>query len=386
MLQSFFTGLSGMFSFSKSLDNVSNNVANMNTPGFRGTNTFLKSVTGSGEQGYGTTVDSTSTRLSPGEVRQTGNETDLAITGHGLFILRNGEGERFYTRAGQFVFDENNVLVDSITGYEVMAITESDNLARIDITDNRLLPAVPTSNIAFTGNLLSTSEEHALTPVTIISSSGESVDLTLQFTNPPATDDVWTVDILDENDTILATNQIQFDAAGTPLAGFNQFDAALNIDGEVQTINFNFGDPGSLSGTTQLSGASNLGANSIDGNAVLGLMNISFTEDGTVTFHYTNGDEQAGSQIALASFANEQNLERISGSIFKSRNDSLATIGRANSESLGKIQGGSIELANVELTQEFADMLIIQRGYQASSQVMSVANELIEELYNNTRR
>lgn len=387
MLQSFFTGLSGMFSFSKSLDNVSNNVANMNTPGYRGTNTFIKNISGPNESGYGTTVDSTATRMSTGEIRQTGNETDLAITGNGFFILRDEDGAYFYTRAGQFSFNEDNILVDTTTNYEVMSLTENGNLTRIDISNNRILPPVATSEISFSGNLSSNATDYELTPVTVISANGDSVDLTLQFSNPPATTDSWLVDIIDTNGDILSSNEVRFDGTGSPLTGFNTFDATLNLQGVDQTITFNFGDPGSLNGATQLSsGTSSLGTTNINGNSILGLLNVNFDEDGTINFKYSNGDTDTGPQVALASFRNEGSLERSSGSMFRNNDPRSLEIGKPNSLSYGRVQGGSIELANIELTQEFADMLIIQRGYQASSQVMSVANELIEQLYNSTRR
>ena len=83
MLQAFFNGLSGLFSFSKGLDNVSNNVSNMNTPGFRGSDTFYRSVGGQDGRGLGSSVAGTEMRTKPGDPRQTGNQTDLAISGAG---------------------------------------------------------------------------------------------------------------------------------------------------------------------------------------------------------------------------------------------------------------------------------------------------------------
>lgn len=386
MLQAFFTGLSGMFSFSKSLDTVSDNVANMNTTGFRGTNSFFRSVSGANNEGFGSVVDSTATRLIEGEIRSTGNGTDAAISGSGWFVLRNAENNYFYTRAGQFQFDDDNILVDVINGYEVMGISENGSLDRIDISDNRQLPSVATSEVNFTGNLSDSATEFEVSPVTVTTSNGEAVDLTLRFSRSDAANISWGVEILDVDSNILAINEVRFDARGTPLAGYNEITAELSLgDDETQAITFGFGEAGGLSGATELAVESSLVASDINGDPVVGLSTVNFNEEGGLNFTYTNEDQKTGAYLALASFSNDQVLERTNGSLFDIRDDSIAEYGRANSGVLGKIQGGSVELANIELTQEFADMLIIQRGYQASSQIMNVANELIEQLYNNTR-
>src|SRR3989338_4305570 len=112
MLQAFFNGLSGLFAFSKGLDNVSNNVSNMNTPGFRGSDTFYRSVSGQDVQGLGAGETGTEFRTKPGDPRQTGSLTDLAISGAGYFVLRDGSDEVFYTRSGQFQINADGYLVD----------------------------------------------------------------------------------------------------------------------------------------------------------------------------------------------------------------------------------------------------------------------------------
>ncbi len=386
MFQSFFNGLSGMFNFSKSLDNVSNNVANMNTPGFRGTDNFLRNVNGSGNEGYGTELAGTSTRLASGEIRQTGNATDLAITGQGLFVLRNASGEIFFSRAGQFSFNEDNVLVDATADMEVMGITESGNLESIDISDFRILPPVATSEIRFSGNLSDQDDTHEVADVSVIDVNGESHELDLTFTRQATPANTWIVSVADDSGNVLGAGTIGFNVDGSPADGTNNFDLDLTFSGEEQTVNFFFGDPGSFNLATQFSGdSSRLGVNEVNGNPVLGLSSIQFNSEGVLQFTYANGEDREGSQIALASFANEALLERESGGLFRSNSSVVAEFGRPGSDGLGEVRGGSIELSNVDLTQEFADILIIQRGYQASSRIMSVSNELIEQLYENTR-
>jgi flagellar hook protein FlgE len=119
MLQAFFNGLSGLFSFSRGLTTVSNNVSNMNTPGFRGNDTFFRNV--AGDHGLGTRIGGTGTRLQAGDIRQTGNPMDLALNGSGYFVLRNDQGELMYTRTGQFQFNEDGFLIDRVTGAHAAA-------------------------------------------------------------------------------------------------------------------------------------------------------------------------------------------------------------------------------------------------------------------------
>ncbi|VUD61724.1 Flagellar hook protein FlgE [Thalassocella blandensis] len=386
MLQSFFNGLSGMFNFSKGLDNVSNNVANMNTPGFRGTDNFLRNVSGSNNEGYGTSLEGTSLRLASGEIRQTGNATDLALTGKGLFVLQDSSGEYFYTRAGQFSFNEDDVLIDSASQMEVMGISDSGSLETIDVTDFRIVPPVATSQVRFSGQLSTQDETHEISGISVIDVSGETQKLDITITRQDDLANTWTVSVADEEGNELGSEAITFNVDGSPAEGANNFDLNLDFVGVEQTVNFFFGEPGSFDMATQVAAdMSRLGVNEVDGNPVLGLTRVEFNSKGILQFTYSNGDTQEGPQVAVASFTNEAMLEMESGAMFRSNASVTPEFGRAGSRGVGEIRGGSIELSNVDLTQEFADILIIQRGYQASSRVMSVSNELIEQLYENTR-
>lgn len=385
MLQSFFTGLTGMFNFSKSLDNVSNNITNMNTPGYRGTDTFLRSLT-SGDQGIGTALENSSTRIQSGEIRQTGSSTDLAITGKGMFVLRNEEGETFYTRAGQFSLNADNELVDSNTGMNVMAISKAGNLEIIDISAQKALPPEATTEVKLSGILSSTDTTKTISPVIVYDATGTVHQLTLNLENPTTTTDIWTVEIEDEDGNLLDSGEIRFDSSGTLVTGFNSISADLTFAGVTQTVNFNFGAPASFTDTTQASAStSTIGVKSADGHGILGIVKVSFDDKGVMQIKYSNGDVNEGQQIALAGFSNEANLRLADGGFYQTTHSMPADYGRPGDNILGSVQGNSIELSNVDLTQEFADIMIIQRGYQASSRAMTVSNELIEQLYNNTR-
>lgn len=389
MFQSFFNSLSGLFSFARSLDTISNNVSNMNTPGFRGSDSFFRSIGGNGEYaGYGTQLAGNALRMQPGEIRQTGNPSDLALNGSGFFILRNEQGEEFYTRAGQFRFDADGHLIDATTEMRVAGIDAAGNLTDITIDNMRTLPPEATTSITFAGNLTPAAGAHTVSDIRIFDAAGETVTLSAVFTdNSAITPNSWTVDVTDAAGNVVGTGELRFAADGSPQAGFNSINITLTNAGQTQSITLDFGNPGSYSGATQFAGAaSNLGVREADGSALAGLTTYSFDESGVLQLQYSNGEEREGPQLALAHFADEAALQPAGGSAYTAYDSATRNIGRAGEGLFGKVEGSSLELSNVDLTKEFADMMIVQRGYQASSRVMNVANELLERLYNNTGR
>ena len=387
MFQSFFTGLSGMFSFSRNLDNVSNNIANLNTPGFKGSDTFYSSLT-SGGNAIGTQISGEQQRLTQGEIRQTGNPGDLAISGNGFFVLQQ-DGQTFYTRAGQFQFNDEGFLVDPGSGAQVAAVNDSGQLEPINIDNFRVLAPEATSLVNFAGNLSSDQASETVSGITVFNGLGEQVNLNFAFTNNSSTTPgSWNVVVTDDDGNTLATQEIRFNDDGTPAENFNELSIDLtDSNGGVDTVRFSFGEPGSFAGTTSVSGgdSSTVQATVTDGFELSGLTTISFDPTGQLQLNYANGQSIQGPTLALASFSNEATLSIESGSIFAAEDISTRTIGTAGESGLGSIVSESIELSNVDLSREFADMIIIQRGFQASSRILNVSNELLDQLYENTR-
>jgi flagellar hook protein FlgE len=385
MFQALFNSLSGLFSFSKSLNTVSNNVANMNTPGFRGSDTFFENVDG----GRGTRIAGEGLRTSAGDLRQTGTPTDLAINGNGYFILRDDSGNLYYTRAGQFRFNDQGILSDSVTGYSVMSIDRSGNLSTIDLDAYRTLPPQPTSAVNMIGNIGPGTPTVTVGSIRIYDKSGALHTLTATLTdNTAAVAGSYLVVVKDETGATVsgAGAEVRFATDGTMQTGYNTLSLNMTYQGAAQTVTMNFGTPGAFDGATRLSGiATNLGSQVVDGHPLLGITSLSFDDKGVLQLIYSSSEKRSGPQVALASFPNESQLELVGGRLIAGSSVQQREIGRPGEGIFGKIAGGSLELANVDLTQEFADMIIIQRGYQASSRVMTVSNQMIEELYNSTR-
>jgi len=382
MLQALFNGLSGLFSFSRDLDKIGNNISNMNTPGFRGQRAFFENSGGD----IGTQLSPDVTDLSQGNTQQTGTSTDAAIQGKGLFILRDTQGNLYYTREGHFQFDVDGFLVDDVTGYRVEALNASGGLTDFTVASLRTLPPQATTAVNFTGNLSTADNTQQVTGLQVYDSAGGLHTLSATLTNNTATTPgSWTVSVKDSTGNVVGSGEVRFDISGTPQANFNSFVVKLSVNGGTQNVTFNFGTPGGLSGVTQISGtSSSIGGKALDGHGVVGMSQVSFDNTGTLQITYTDNEKKSGPQLALADVADEQMLLAGQGALYTANADVQVTYGKAGSGQLGKIVGGSLEQSNVDLTRELTEMIIVQRGYQASSRVLTVTDSMLQQLYSST--
>lgn len=404
MLGSIYTGLSGLLGFSKGLDVLSNNIANLNTPGFKGSelafrDLFYRYGTNGGngresnEIGSGVDTPFTRRRFVQGEFRDTGNSMDAAISGNGFFVLLDKDGNTRYSRAGQFQVDAEGYLTDQTSGARVMAL-ESGSLRAIRISELNASAPRATTTVTFTGNLSSGSATHDISDITVYDAVGNSHTLRLHCTNNSSvTSGSWRVEVMDLGATdptaVIASGEIRFQGNGSPLAGYNTVAFSYAPSGvTATTITLDFGDPGTFVGTTGFSGGTTSTAKvgTQDGYAVGALSSTTFDENGFLKLSYSNGQTATGSQLALAWFQDLQRLESLGSGFFVNRTDMEPILSTANHDGLGKISGGKVELSNVDLTEQFTDMVIIQRGYQASSQVTTVANEMLQQLMDIHRR
>jgi flagellar hook protein FlgE len=383
MLQSLYNSLSGLLGFSKSLDTISNNVSNMNTPGFRGSDSFFENLMSDD----GTRVEGTGLRLGEGQIEQTGNDTDVAIQGQGLFVLRDSEGVAYYTRAGQFTVNPEGFLVDTVTGYRVQGLTDTGNLADINVSNYASLPAAATTTVTMSGNLSSQDTSVPVTGISVYDAKGTAHTFSLSLSsNASVQTGSWTVTILDEHGTTVGSGEVRFDQTGAPELGFNSVVAQTTLGGVAQDVVFDFGTPGGISGATELPGTpSSMTAHPADGHPEIGTSSRTFDQNGVMQLTYTDGEKKAGPQLALASFDDESSLQLLNGRLFAQPPNQTAKIGKPNAGAFGQVAGGSLEMSNVDLTQELADMIVIQRGYQASSHVMTISGDMLQQLYDSTR-
>jgi flagellar hook protein FlgE len=383
IMQALYNSVSGLFSFSQTLNTISNNVSNMNTPGFRASDSFLENVLDSD----GSKVAGTGYDLSEGQIEQTSTSTNVAIDGKGFFILQDPQGQTYYTRSGQFQFNDKGQLVDSVNHYLVLGYGTDGSYGPVDISSQEKLPAQATTAISLAGNVDPSSPSDAVNSITVYDTVGNAHNLTLTLTsNTSVTPGSWLVSIADSGGAVIAGGEIRFSTAGTLQAGFTTVTGSANWGGSAQALAFDFGTAGGLSGTTSFSGSSStLAAKVKDGHGVVGLSSQSFDTTGTLQLTYSDGETKAGPQLALASFQDESSLQMIQGNLYLQPQTQIAQVGRPGSSVFGKIDGSSLEMSNVNLTQELADMIVIQRGYQASSRVMTVSSDMLQQLYDSTR-
>lgn len=391
MFDSIYIGTSGLQTFSESLKVISNNVANMNTPGFKASDSLFSSLyyskngegaghltSGSTQFGSGVALGQTVLNLTAGEVRQTGNPLDLNINGEGFFITRqDGTGEAVYSRAGQFEFDKDGILVARGTDRQVVGLSAAGEQTAISLNGLRINPPKSTTNVTISGNLSSSVTSFSLSSIKVIDASGGEHTLKLDFAPKSGAAGTWTVKLMD-GVTEVGAGEIQF-VSGSPKPGFDSLEFVYSPTGVKPTaVRFDFSsnvtsfDTGS---TSSLAIASN------DGYAVGSLNKISFEADGTMSLGYSNGQTAKGTKLALAMFDSPTQLKPEGNSDFSFAGIQGIHIGAANQGSFGAIGSSQIEGSNVDLAGEFSDLIVAQRGYQASSRIVSTANELLQDLF-----
>lgn len=391
MLDSIYVGLTGLIGYQKSLKVISNNVANLNTPGFKSsqlqfadlfyTSQGANTATPDGAAQFGTGLNTLATvfDFKQGQIRQTGNDMDAAVDGNGLFVLKDKEGNLRFSRAGQFSFDSDGFLVAQSSGARVLGLGEDGQLTDISLTGIRVNAPKATSKVAFSGNLSSTADQDVINSVKVIDALGGEHLLKLTFkNNASTTPGGWTVTVSDDKGDV-GTGDIGFQN-GIPDPAASSFTLTYAPAGTSGTpITFDFStDTTSFSSGTQ----STLAVKSQDGFAAGALTKVSFDKDGNLLATYSNGQVTKPQRLALASFERpDATLTEIGGNEFTAvQGSNTVHFGNAGTDVFGKISSGVVEISNVDLSQEFSDLIVTQRGYQASSQLISTANELVQEL------
>ncbi|SFO54159.1 flagellar hook protein FlgE [Variovorax sp. PDC80] len=393
MLESIYVGMTGLLGYSRGLRVIANNTANLNTPGFKSsslqfTDLFYTgaNLSGGGTQqgpsqlGFGLNTAGTSLSFKQGELRQTGNELDLSVDGQGLFVLENEDGQTRYTRAGQFKFDPDGTLVNRIGGEKVMASGENGKFVPISIAGQGSHNGQPTTKLKFEGTLNAKPVDNAsqsIEGITVIDSAGTRHALILRFSSitPEGANMSVKVELMDAS-TVLATGKLVF-ANGKPTAQTAQLALQYKPTGlPPQALTLDFG-----TGVSLLDGATTLKLNNQDGIPPGTLSGAAFDDTGTLRISYTNGQTVKGARLALARFDSPDAVVSLGGNQFDIADKAAWHFGSASEGAFGKVVSGRVEISNVDLSQEFSDLVIMQRGYQASSQVVSTANEMLQQLF-----
>ena len=327
-------------------------------------------------------VGSVTVQHSQGSLERTGQPLDGAIEGPGMFLLSDGSGT-FYSRDGSFALDNNNALVHAGTGYLVQGwmaaggeVTATGPPQDLSFDISQLTPPVPTANTAVIGNLNANSAENAevYTNVSVYDSLSELHQLTISFTKTANVGE-WDVEVSCGADT--ATTTITFDAEGA-LNGDESVTLDLNLtNGAVTPQSIAV----ALEQMTSLTHPFSVAVQSQDGRPASSLISVEMTDQGNVEGQYSDGRSETLAQVALASFTNPGGLRRLGSNLFaQAPAAGMAAVGGANTGGRGRVVGQALEMSNVDLTKAFVDMIITQKGFQASTRVISTANEMLDEV------
>lgn len=396
MFGSIYTSLAGMKAYSQGLDVISNNVANLNTPGFKVSDPVFREIVyrqiqanegnGGGMRPQGAGVESTTAGINftQGELRDTGNSLDVAIDGSGFFVLQSEDGGYRYTRAGQLTFNSEGILVERTTGDAVMFSTTDSPLRSFDINPYRTHEPKVTSTVTVTGTLARTGTNATaeLASATVFDAAGTAVPLRVRFTRHGTNPLQWTAEVMSSTNTVLGSGTVLFNADGTPAEGSNSVTVTVASGAENFDVTFNLGAPGTFAGVTSpgSSTTSSLQVLRQDGTRMGSLSTTTFDEQGQLILAYSNNQTKNVGKLVLAQFDNPEQLRTLGGGMFALKEGMQQRLGGALADGAGRIMGQRIEMANVDLTRQFTDLIILQRGYQASSQVSSITNELIQTL------
>ncbi|MCX7913883.1 MAG: flagellar hook protein FlgE [Thermodesulfovibrionales bacterium] len=433
MITSLYTAVSGISANGTALTVIGDNIANINTVGFKGSRVAFGDILsqtlagGSSQIGRGVIVTDVSPLFSQGSFQTSASVLDMAIDGDGFFIVKDSFGAKYYTRSGQFSLNKDGYVVNPegliLQGY----LADASGKILGEINDLNLgttqSPPKMTANAKVAVNLDATattpSEPFTLdgngdgndddpanynssTTITVYDSQGGAHTVTLYFVKTGA--NTWEVHYVYANpDTTSSdklieagTQTLVFDENGKLVDDNDDTPIQFNFGGSVvqpQEITFDFGTgtdedpPGSgLDGTTQFASPFSVLSISQDGYAAGSLKTVTISEDGIITGIFTNGQTRILGQIALARFVASTGLLKMGRNLFAETHESgQPIVGNPTTSGLGRVLSNTLELSNVDLAEEFIKMISAQRGFQANSRVVSAVDDLMQELVNMKR-
>ena len=389
MLRSLYSGISGLRSHQTMLDVTGNNIANVNTAGFKSSSvqfqdTLSQLTKGAGapgtdggtnpaQVGLGVQVAGIATNFNQGSAQATGKATDMMISGDGFFAVNVG-GQQLYTRAGSFSPDATGRLVTAdgavLQGWAAVngVVPTGGPISEITVSSTAVSPARATTTAGVSGNVPAEATAGTVLDrqVNVFDNTGNMTPLDLKFTRTAAG---WNV-----------TGQ---DAAGNTGTTSMAFTAGKMSSGGTMNVG---GIAVDLTRMTGFTGMTSAEIDSQDGRAAGTLESFSISKDGTVVGSFSNGAKQPVAQVAMAKFTNPAGLEKAGNSEYRiTANSGGAVLGTAGSGGFGAIAAGSLEMSNVDLSQEFTNLIVAQRGFQANARIITTSDEVLNELTNLKR-
>jgi len=436
MLQAMLSSVASVKAQQTKINVIGNNLANVNTTAFKGNRVSFGDMmsqttrgatrptegrggTNSVQYGLGVMVTGTDTNIEQGALNQTNRVNDLAIQGNGYFITSNAQRMAF-SRDGGLELDSSGTLIQRATGERVIGWTADVNgkidstsplgpLNSIKIPVGQLNTVQVTTDTKWAGNLNSgaTATDSVTTQMRIYDSIGGAHDVTLKAFNrtapaaagsPAGATASWDWEVYEgipgtPGATLLGSSatasnsKLFFDGngkqiSGLPVGSLNKITVAPGAGQSFTSfsVNLDFSNISQLTGTSQLNGIEQ------NGFPQGGLQSYSIGQDGVITGIFTNGLTRPIAQVAMANFSNPLGLERNGSNQFLSTDNSgYPIIGAPRSGSRGIVSTGFLEQSNVDISNEFTDLIVTQRGFQANTKIVTTVDEMLQDLINMKR-
>jgi flagellar hook protein FlgE len=428
VLRSMFSAISGLKAHQTKMDVTGNNIANVNTVGFKSSQTVFQDTlsqviraggapaddrggTNPAQVGLGAKVAAITTNWTQGATQSTGRSTDFMIEGDGFFVTRGVGGEQLFTRAGSLDFDGSGRLVTPdgavLQGWmadENGVVNVNGPIDDLSVPYGQLVAPRATAGGRILGNLPSdapiTAPPTALqTGITMYDAQGVAQKVFYNLTR--TADNTWDIEVKHANGDVLTTvTDVLFTADGKlDLSPAGLASSGITAPGLLPAFNPNddlvpTGQYPSwdndvvidISGLTQYGETNSLGAPDQTGYALGSLQSFQLGADGTIMGVYSNELRQPIGRLALASFNNPGGLEKSGNSSFRvGVNSGVAQIGTAAEGGRGALMSGALEMSNVDLAEEFTGLIVAQRGFQANSRVITSSDEILQDLVNLKR-
>jgi flagellar hook protein FlgE len=429
VLSALFSGVSGLRAESEAIGVVGDNIANVNTVGFKSQRAVFQDVLGhsilagtsSALPGSGVRVGDVQQLFTQGSISNTGVSTDVALNGDGFLVVAgtvDGITSNFYTRAGQLTIDNDGFVVNpqslNVQGYKANADgTLQASVSSLQVPTSSLAPFA-TSEITVTANLDSRSPvttfdiadpsgtSNGSTSITVFDSLGTAQTLDVYFSNQGG--NLYSYNVVADGaelaggtagtPTLVSSGTLQFTTDGalqtatvTPLAVSFAGGATAN-----QAIDLNFGDDitndasTGLAGTTQFASDTAVSSQSQDGYASGEFSGLAIDGTGLVQGLYTNGQKITIGQLAVAKFRSNDGLGRAGQNLWiETRESGTAALGGAGAGGRASVSAGALEQSNVDLGEEFVGLIQHQRSFSANSKTITTADEMLQELINIKR-
>jgi flagellar hook protein FlgE len=412
MSSAFSIALSALKAQSDAINTTGNNLANINTTGFKSSDVAFRDLVASGlgwstSSGMGVSRPTTQQSFSQGTITSSDSPWSAAIQGNGFFVLKGATGQSLYTRDGNFTVSSDGLLStatgERVQGWMATASGLNTGIVPTDIAipSGQTFPAVATANLSFTANLnaagtAATSTNQLSVSVPVTDSLGNSHTLTVGLTKSSATN-TWTYDITipgedlaggtagTQTSILSAPGTLTFNTDGT-LSTASRASVPLSITGLADgasnmSMQWNLLNSDGTSTITQYAQASSYSGVRQDGTGSGTLTKVGVGENGQIAASFSNGKQRVLGQLALATFQNTDTLESVGNNNFAGTGATAsASIGAPQSGDRGQIVSGSLENSNVDIATQFTNLITYQRGYQASSRVITTEDNMLQDL------